>query len=249
MTSTIEFKPLNGPHGRLHTAFHACNGDNRARVLMAHGFSPVLSMVEHGKVFVDAARSFGEVGIGAVLFDFGGNGWSDGHFSEMTPNRRIDELSFMLDQVKADYDGPVFLLGQSMGGAIAIHTAATKQDMLTGLITWSTVPSFDPKAKSANWFPLQPEPDSVGTVGAGFFTDRPAESVGDAYVTIAIPKLQVQGNLDRPGFIEDFTAFFDRAPEPKQHIIVPNGNHVLDNRHARAEVISRTREWMLARCP
>lgn len=235
---------LEGPHGRLASMAINCNPDNQARVIMAHGFSAAASMVEHAKLFLETAEYLATIGIGSILFDFTGNGLSDGTFNEMTPNHRIDEAVFMIDQTTSNYSGPLFLLGLSMGGAISIHAASRRADRLSGLITWSCVPSFEQGVASAHWYPEKPDPDHCESPGPTFYTDRPKQSIAEVYKSLTLPKLQIQGDQDFAFFAEEFKIFFEQASEPKKLVLIEGGDHVFTNRTVRTSVIAKTQSWL-----
>jgi len=234
----------DGPHGRLACMTFNWQPDNKARLILAHGYSASASMSEHAKLFIEMAERAAENGIGSFLFDFSGNGLSDGYFDEMSPNKRIAELTAIIDLVRRDYSGDLFLLGLSMGGAISIHTALKRESALKGLITWSTVPSFDPKAASAHWYPSAPNAESRESPGDIFYKDRPSISIEEAYTQLGLPKLQIQGDQDFAHFESEYTAFFPKAKEPKKHVILPGGDHVFTGTAHRIKVIDETLGWM-----
>lgn len=235
---------VNGPHGRLACMRMNWRPNNKARLILAHGYSASASMSEHAKLFYKMAEEAAKAGIGTLMFDFTGNGLSDGYFESISPNKRIDELSCIIDTVRKDYSGGLFLLGLSMGGAISILTARIKQDTLKGLITWSAVPSFDPAAPSGHWYPPTPNAVSAESPGDAFYKDRPDISIAEAYAQIHIPKIQIQGDQDFEHFEREFSGFYPNAPEPKQHIVLPGGDHVFTQSGHRREVITQSLKWM-----
>ncbi|HUE28113.1 MAG TPA: alpha/beta fold hydrolase, partial [Solirubrobacteraceae bacterium] len=115
---------------RIHWQAWLPEGDPRAIVVLAHGASEHAGRYEHV-----AARLVGE-GYGVYAIDHRGHGRSEG------PRALIDRI----DNAVADLDSlvclaagehpgaSVFLLGHSMGGAIAVSYALAHQDRLTGLI-------------------------------------------------------------------------------------------------------------------
>ena len=233
-----------GPNGRLACMTVNWRDDNKARLILAHGYSASASMSEHAKLFSKLAEEAAKAGYGTFMFDFSGNGLSDGYFNEMSPNKRVAELSFLIDHVRETYKGPLFLVGLSMGGAVSIHTALHRQDSLQGLVTWSAVPSFDPKAPSAHWYPATPDAGFTESPGNVFYNDRPAISVADAYAQITLPKLQIQGSADFAHFEKEYTAFFPQAAEPKKHVVIEGGDHVFTNAAHRTRAIKETLEWI-----
>lgn len=235
-----------GPNGRLACMTVNWRADNKARLILAHGYSASASMSEHAKLFSKLAEEAAKIDIGTFMFDFSGNGLSDGYFNEMSPNKRIAELTAIIDHVRSEYKGPLFLLGLSMGGAVSIHTAVQRQDVLQGLITWSAVPSFDPAAASAHWYPASPDAGFTESPGDIFYKDRPAISVADAYAKLTLPKLQIQGDQDFEHFEREYSAFYPSASEPKKHIVLPGGDHVFTRADHRAKVIEHTLAWIEA---
>ncbi len=243
-----DFSFLNGPHGKIATVAVNFHPGNKARLILAHGFSASASMVEHAKLFTELAlKAASELDIGVLMFDFTGNGLSDGYFNEMTPNGRIHEASFLIDHLASAYDGPIFLLGLSMGGAVSVHTASRRAERLSGLITWSCVPSFDPSVPSAHWYPAVANPAHCESPGPAFYTDRPERSIADVYTSLSLPKLQIQGDEDFAFFAEEFKPFFEQAQEPKKLILLKGGDHVFTSREVRTRVLTETIAWLKER--
>lgn len=213
-------------------------------VILSHGFGAAVTMSESARLFVDTAAAFAQAGIGALLFDFIGQGVSDGSFSEMTPMTRIRDLSAVLDWVLARHKGPVFLLGLSMGAAVSIHVAANYQQKIAGLLTWSAVPSFDPENPAGQWYLRDTDTARVFAAAPHFSTDRPAQTIGDAYRQLTLPKIQIQGSDDIPHFASEFLKFYEGAPEPKAYVLLQGGDHAFTSKAIRAEVIARSVAWV-----
>ena len=212
---------------------------------MAHGYSASAGMVEHAKLFMETAENLAQqLNMGILLVDFSGNGLSDGYFHQMTPNRRIAEAIFLLDHIAASFTGKLFLLGLSMGGAVSVHAAGLRESRLSGLITWSCVPSFDPAVPSAHWYPAKPDAGQCESPGPDFYTDRPQRSIADVYTSLRLPKLQIQGDQDFAHFAEEFRSFFDLAHKPKRLVLLPGGDHVFTDRDTRTTVIAETTGWL-----
>jgi alpha-beta hydrolase superfamily lysophospholipase len=115
---------------RLYRQSWLPDGPARAVVVIAHGAG------EHsGRYSHVAARLLGE-GYAVYALDHRGHGRSEGPRAVID---RIDNAVEDLDQVivnaASEYPGvPLFLLGHSMGGTIAVRYAIAHQDRLTGLI-------------------------------------------------------------------------------------------------------------------
>ena len=211
-------------------------------VILAHGFGVNTTMSESGRLFRDLTADINNLGIGALAFDFMGHGQSDGRFEDMTPNTRLRDLHAVIDWVKLRHNGLLILLGMSFGGAVAIYAAAERPQDIAALVTLSAVPSLDPRSLSATWFVKLPE--EIFAPGSSFIDDRPAQSVAEAYKILALPKLQIQGSNDYPHFIEEFSAFYQSAPAPKEHIIIEGGDHAFTTHTVRNALRGQLAAWL-----
>ena len=225
---------LKSPTGNLAAVLHEANSDKI--VIFAHGFTG--SKHESGRLFVMAARSLSSAGFNVLRFDFMGEGDSSGDFNQMTPNTRITDLTAALSWAKRRKFARIGLLGLSLGGATAICTAAQSPGV-SALVTWSTVPSYkfwspSPEGKITN------DPTSPAL---SFYTDRPSVDVPEAYCSLAIPKLQIQGDEDLPGFRTEFARYFPQAKPPKKHLIIPGADHVFSKWPHRRKAILETAKW------
>jgi pimeloyl-ACP methyl ester carboxylesterase len=87
-----------------------------------------------------AIDAFAErMGIAMVRFDYSGTGLSDGEFDQGTLDRWLDEAFAVIDQLT---EGPVVLIGSSMGGWIALHLALRRPDRVQALVGIAAAPDF-----------------------------------------------------------------------------------------------------------
>ena len=120
-------------------AFHMPQVAGKAPlVIMMHGLTS--TRYENHCMFVDLSRRFEALGIASLRFDFMGSGESDGRFSDMTVFTELDDANAIFDFAKrlpnVDPDR-IFLLGMSLGGAVAGMTAARRKDEVRALILWA----------------------------------------------------------------------------------------------------------------
>jgi acylglycerol lipase len=106
------------------------DGQARAVVVISHGFN------SHSGQYIWVAEQLVKDGYAVYALDHRGRGKSDGErffvkkFSDYT-----DDLATFITHVKAREPGrPVFLLGHSAGGVIAVGYALDHQDQLAGLV-------------------------------------------------------------------------------------------------------------------
>jgi acylglycerol lipase len=116
------------------------DAETRAVVVIAHGAS------EHGGRYASVARRLVADGYAAYAIDHRGHGDSDGTRSLIDRiDNAVADLDALVDIAAQEYPRvPVFLLGHSMGGTIALRYAAVHQDRLAGLILSGALAALDP---------------------------------------------------------------------------------------------------------
>jgi len=74
-----------------------------------------------------------------IRFDYAGCGASGGEYEKQTLADWRDDALAMIDQVA---DGPVVLVGSSMGGWLMLHAAMARPDRVVGLVGIAAAPDF-----------------------------------------------------------------------------------------------------------
>jgi pimeloyl-ACP methyl ester carboxylesterase len=74
-----------------------------------------------------------------LRFDYGGCGISGGDFEAQTLRNWLDDALVMIDQV---IDGPVVLVGSSMGGWLMLHIAMARPERVAALVGIAAAPDF-----------------------------------------------------------------------------------------------------------
>jgi acylglycerol lipase len=105
-------------------------GDPVAVIVVAHGFG------EHSGRYTNLVNAVVPKGYAVYVPDHRGHGKSEGH------RALVDKYDYLLDDLdqvfaiagKANPGLPIFLLGHSMGGSIALASALRNQDRLAGLV-------------------------------------------------------------------------------------------------------------------
>jgi len=74
-----------------------------------------------------------------LRLDYSGTGSSEGRFEDGTLDRWLDEVVAAIDRLT---DGPLFVIGSSMGGWLALHLAARRPDRVQALVGIAAAPDF-----------------------------------------------------------------------------------------------------------
>jgi pimeloyl-ACP methyl ester carboxylesterase len=74
-----------------------------------------------------------------LRFDYGGCGMSGGAFEQQTLRLWLDDVLVMIDRV---VEGPLVLVGSSMGGWLMLHAALERPDRVAGLVGIAAAPDF-----------------------------------------------------------------------------------------------------------
>ena len=240
MKSAFPEEPLviRTRHAHLSAVLHRAAGHRL--VILCHGFTG--TKVESGRLFVHTARALQKAGLNAVRFDFAGSGDSSGDFSEMSPNTQIRDALDVLAWGRRRYKKVAFL-GLSFGGGTTICASYQAKRRPDALLTWSSVPSFQ-------WWHSSPPKGAEPTTGnpmipgKRFYSDRPKVDVPEAYVSLDIPRLQIQGDQDIPEFRERFTGYCPKNDALVRHVVIPGADHVFTTWAHRKQVIAESVRWL-----
>jgi pimeloyl-ACP methyl ester carboxylesterase len=78
-------------------------------------------------------------GLGYLRIDYSGTGSSGGELAEGTLVRWLDEAVAAIDLLT---EGPVLVVGSSMGGWLALHVALKRPDRVAGMVGIAAAPDF-----------------------------------------------------------------------------------------------------------
>lgn len=136
MENYIELKTKEGT---LRGMWHVPSQKPYPLVIMLHGFTANRNGPRFA--FVRLARQLEKLGIGSVRFDFLGSGESDLEFSDMTFNKEFEQACQILERMAKEPEvSQLYLLGHSMGGALAGQLAAKYANQIQKCVLWA--PAF-----------------------------------------------------------------------------------------------------------
>ena len=92
-----------------------------------------------GTKAVEIDRFAAAAGLAYLRFDYSGTGASGGDFAEGTLTRWLDDVVSAIDLL---VDGPVLLIGSSMGGWLALHAALKRPDRVKAIVGIAAAPDF-----------------------------------------------------------------------------------------------------------
>jgi len=78
-------------------------------------------------------------GLSMLRFDYSGTGSSGGRFDDGTLARWLEEAVALIDRLT---EGPLLLVGSSMGGWIALHLALLRPERVAALVGVAAAPDF-----------------------------------------------------------------------------------------------------------
>ncbi len=114
-------------------------------VLMLHGFGSQKDEV--GNMYQRLAAALGNQGIASLRIDFRGWGESGGKMEESSVQTQVDDAATAYAYLKnLSWVDParIGIVGFSLGGGIAVVSAAQQPEWYASMVTWSSVGDFKP---------------------------------------------------------------------------------------------------------
>lgn len=222
--------------------------------LIFHGFTG--NRMEAHFAFVKLSRRLEREGIASLRFDFLGSGDSDGEFKDMTLSGELDDAEAMLSYAKSldfvDRDR-IFVVGLSMGGAVASMLAGRHPGDIAALCLWAPAANMGQLIRDM----IKQSHISRVKVGATEYFDISANLVGRAFVEDALSLdiykmaapydkqvLILHGERDQTVPVEASYGYLkiygDRA---KLHVI-KGADHCFNKWEWEQEVIEKTVEFL-----
>jgi alpha-beta hydrolase superfamily lysophospholipase len=201
-------------------------------VVLCHG---LMSSMESPK-FRILAEALCHAGMAAVRFDFRGCGASEGDIRETTLSGRATDLEAVLQHVRGalGYQGPLGLLGSSMGGFVSLLTAARSREV-RALCVWAT--PFD----LGGLVDLRGHPD-LAPLGPAFYQDLKVHDLVPL-APFLHHLLVLHGEKDEVIPQSHARRIFEMASPPKKIRIFPGGDHRFTDPVHRTEALELSVRW------
>ncbi|UUZ94904.1 alpha/beta hydrolase [Paenibacillus sp. P25] len=233
-----------------------CSGERYPIVIIAHGF--LGSRIGVDRLFVKVARDFSRHGYMVLRFDYAGCGESTGEYGAGGLDSLIDQTRHVLDYaLDIDCVDPrrVILLGHSLGGAVALLTAARDKRVKT-LVMWASV--------------AYPFNDIVNITGKKVYEDAvqfgSADYLGYAFEPVFFESLTrhqpfeqlrkfsgdvllIHGTSDEVIPVDYCflyqKLFWLRSQGQCDKEVIFQADHTFSSAHAKEQLLSKTRDWLL----
>ena len=193
-------------------------------------------------------------GLAMVRFDYSGTGSSDGNFEDGTLRHWLDETLAVVDQLT---QGPIILIGSSMGGWLALQAAARRPERIEALVGIAAAPDFtdwgftdDQKAAIQREGRIGgDETDGPKVVTLGFWSSGEALRLLDAQIPIDCPVRLIQGEFDAsvPVEIADRLMRRLRSGDVQLNVLKAGGHRLSEPNEI--EAILRTIHALVEPCP
>ncbi|HUE79890.1 MAG TPA: alpha/beta hydrolase [Sphingomicrobium sp.] len=184
-------------------------------------------------------------GTAMLRFDYSGTGASSGRFEDGTLAGWLDQALAMVDRL---VDGPVVLVGSSMGGWIALHLALRRPDRVAAVVGIAAAPDFtdwgyDSEHKAQllrDGRVLRPNPygGEPQLTTAAFWRSGEKLRLLDAPIAVDCPVRLIHGDADREVPLAIATRLMSqlRSADVQLNILKGGGHRLSEPREIEAIV-------------
>jgi len=215
-----------GEHG-LAGVFHSPREEASTCVITCHG----LYSSKDSEKYVNIVRRFCWEDFAVLRFDFRGCGESGGLFEDTSITGRMKDLEDALDFVQEQGCESVGVMGSSLGGTVAVLTAA-KDRKIRALVTWATPCRLDELFQGEVIKGLEKLRQDVSRYNV-------AKTVNNIHCPILI----IHGSLDKQVPLSHAEVLYENANEPKNIKIIEDADHRLTNPSHRRRAVELTLDW------
>lgn len=215
--------------GTMRGFFHKPNQDKHPVCIIFHGFTGQKTGTKFS--YVQLSRMLEAKGIASFRFDFLGSGESDGNFIDMTFKDEVACARLIIEEaIKMENCTEIYVLGHSMGGAVASELAKLYPNDIKKLVLWA--PAFNlPEAIEY----------LTGVVKKADSYDHHGYEISDAFVEDIIPRdlyqnldiyknklLIIHGDQDTTVPYEIHEKYLKEFINVDEFVTIKGGNHNFD---------------------
>jgi uncharacterized protein len=219
-------------------------------VVFSHGFT--VDGTESARHFLVLAEAVCARGWRAFLFDYRGSGYSDLAFADMRFDTEVDDLTAVLAFASADApESAICLWAESMGTAVAAHTAATRARVELAVL-WSLSAELHRRYQE-RYGRLLGDAEYVYSpsgfkVTRGFLDSLAGVDTYSAIREAGAPCLLVHGDADEVAPVDLSREARRLAPENTTLVVIPGGNHGFEAQDDQfRQALAASLAWMSSR--
>lgn len=213
-------------------------GSPRGGVVLAHCFTCSKDL----HTMTRLSRGLAEANWTVLRFDFTGIGESEGEFADKTVTRNVEDVVKAAEALRERVDGPLCLLGHSMGGAAALLAAHRIAELAAVIVLGA--PST-PEHLRGTLAEIADRVEGEGTVtatiggrqfpiSAGLLADLGRHEQEKLIATLGCPLLILHAIDDEVVPVSEGEANFAAASQPKAFLPLLDTDHLItSSRHAR----------------
>lgn len=130
-TGSIQFIDLTTAGQSLQAYAWQPDGPQRANVIIVHGLG------EHARRYAHVAMALNQAGIAVFAYDQRGHGEGAAQLGDFTAAgwpAMVEDLRLLVEKVRAEQPGPVFVLGHSMGSMLTHHFMTCYSELVDGVV-------------------------------------------------------------------------------------------------------------------
>jgi pimeloyl-ACP methyl ester carboxylesterase len=154
--------------------------------------------------------------------------------AEYTRDRALDDLDDVLADLAADLDVPAVLVGHSLGGYLALAFAATRPNVVRGVVVLNTGPGYRDPVKREEWNDRSRRnahrfgvPEQVTTLNL-----QEDSVVMDRLAEMTTPTLVLAGSDDRPEYTGAGQYLERKMPDAHLAVVDGGGHSMHEDTHA-----------------
>ncbi len=218
-------------------------GDVRAWVLFAHGFSIGKDL----KPIRTVSKTLVETGFGMMRFDFTGLGQSAGDFSDTNFSSNVKDILGAAEYLRAHRQAPAVLIGHSFGGTAALMAALDIPECKAVATIGSPCDTKHIVHQFAGQLEEIEEEGEAQVLLAGrpfvikeqFLEDVANQDMGKAISTLGRALMVFHSPGDRVVGIENASHIYSEARHPKSFVSLDGADHLLLKNPRDAEFAAR----------
>ena len=222
-------------------------GEPRGAIVLSHCFTCSKDL----HTMTRLASALASAGWAVLRFDFTGIGESEGDFADKTITRNVEDVVRAAAAVREHVDGPLGLVGHSLGGAATLLAAPRIDDV--GSVAVINTPSSPLHLRDV-LSEIVDEVESEGVVtarlagrdfpvSAGLLADLERHDQEGRVAELGCPLLVVHALGDTTVRVGEGASTFAAARQPKAFVPLLSGGHLLTDRGAAARCALVLTDW------